>query len=169
MLILAYLELPGLAQKDKMARRLPAIKSRVRKRGQAMLGWHALRFPILCALLIAASPVCAAELGPAEPSSRWEFSLTPYAWAINVNGDVTARGHTADVNEDFFQILEKSDSLFAWMSYFEARKGRFSIFTDLVWMDLTFPGHFQRRVTGPLGLAVLTIKGKVDLDYQQLL
>jgi hypothetical protein len=52
------------------------------------------------------------------------------------------------------------------MSFFEARKGRFSFFTDLVWMDLGFPGHFQRRLSGPLGLATLDIKANAQVDYQ---
>lgn len=129
------------------------------------------RLPVaLCALLVAASPALSGDLGPGPMSgNKWEFSLTPYAWAINVHGEVTARGHSADVNEDFFQIVEKSDSLLAWMSFFEARKGRFSVFTDFVWMDLTFPGHFQRTLTGPFGRATLNIKGNAELDYQQII
>ena len=80
------------------------------------------------AWLAASSPASASDLAYAPPvSSGWQFSFTPYAWAINVNGNVTARGHTVDINEDFFQIVDKSDSILAWMSYFEARKGRFSV------------------------------------------
>ena len=71
---------------------------------------------------------------------------------INVDGNVTARNHTVDVNDSFFEIVEKSDSLLAWMSYFEARKGAFSLFTDVVWLDLGFPGHakddFNRQASG---------------------
>lgn len=129
------------------------------------------RFPIaFCASFVAATPALSGDLGPGPmPGNKWEFSLTPYAWAINVNGEATARGHTVDINEDFFQIVEKSDSLLAWMSFFEARKGRFSAFTDFVWMDLSFPGHFQRTLTGPLGRAALNIKGHANLDYQQII
>jgi hypothetical protein len=76
---------------------------------------------------------------PAPPASQWQFRFTPYAWAININGDVTARGHTVEVNDNFFQIVEKSDSLMALMGYFEARKGPFSFFTDVVFADLGFP------------------------------
>ena len=32
-----------------------------------------------------------------------------------------ARGHTVDVNDSFFEIVEKSDSLLAWMNYFDSR------------------------------------------------
>jgi hypothetical protein len=126
-------------------------------------------FGVLAGWLAAMSPVAAAGLDqPASAQSGWEFNLTPYGWMINVNGDVTARGHTADVNEDFFQIVEKSDSLLAWMSFFEARKGRFSFFTDLVWMDLGFPGSFQftKSPLGRFDRATLDVRGKAQLDYE---
>jgi hypothetical protein len=89
----------------------------------------------------------------------------------NVNGDVTARGQTADINENFFQIVEKSNSLMALMGYFEARKGRFALFTDVVWMDLGFPGHFQAQ-RSPLKRfpnVVANVKAKAQLDYQSLI
>jgi hypothetical protein len=90
-----------------------------------------------CLWLGAIAPAPAADLGHGESMpAGWEFSLTPYGWMINVNGDVTARGNTVEVNQNFFQIVEKSDSLLAWMSYFEARKGKLALFTDLVWLDL---------------------------------
>ena len=100
----------------------------------------------VCEMLGARDPALGADLGPtyAEPATnKWQFSLTPYGWATSINGDITARGHTVDVNEDFIEIVEKSDSLLAWMTYFEARKGRFSLFTDFVWADIGFPGHFN--------------------------
>jgi hypothetical protein len=132
-----------------------------------------LSLPVaLCTWLIAVNPALPADLGPGyagpAPADKWQFSFTPYGWMINVNGDVTARGHTADINEDFFQIVEKSDSLLAWMSFFEARRGRFSFFTDLVWMDLGVPGHFQIKKS-PLGRfdrATLDIRGKAQVDYE---
>jgi hypothetical protein len=126
----------------------------------------------LCETLSASDPAVSADLGPtyAEPSTdKWEFSLTPYGWATSINGDITARGHTVDVNEDFLEIVEKSDSLLAWMSYFEARKGRFALFTDFVWADIGFPGHFQinKSPLGRFDRATLNIKGNVQLDYEE--
>jgi hypothetical protein len=128
--------------------------------GAVALGWFV------------SSPASASDLGYAEPPrSGWEFNLTSYGWMINVNGDVSARGHTVDINQDFFQIVEKSDSLLAWMSYFEARKGRFALFTDLVWMDLGFPGRFQinKSSLGGFDRATLDVVGKAQLDYQSLI
>jgi hypothetical protein len=139
--------------------------------------FEARRFKLAGALgiwLATASPAITADLGYAEPlppASKWEFSLTPYAWATSVIGNVTARGHTADINEDFISIVEKSDSLLAWMSYFEARKGRLAFFTDFVWMDLGFPGRFQinRSGLGRLNNVTLNVVGKAQLDYQQFI
>jgi hypothetical protein len=104
----------------------------------------------LCETLGASGPALSADLGApyTEPATnKWQFSLTPYGWATSMNGDITARGHTVDVNEDFIDIVEKSDSLLAWMTYFEARMARFSFFTDFVWADIGFPGHGTSKVT----------------------
>jgi hypothetical protein len=146
----------------------------------------------LMGLFVTTAPAMSADLGPqpraplAEPSpppNPWQLSFTPYGWMLNVNGNVIARGHTVDVNDSFFEIVEKSDSLLAWMSYFEARKGPFSLFTDVVWADLGFPGHaqddFNRQASGhpferfpAVGVSVdgnLHIKGHAQLDYQSVI
>jgi hypothetical protein len=129
------------------------------------------RFLAICAWLGASSPALAADLGyvePAQPADKWQFSLTPYGWMINVNGDVSAAGQRVDINESFFEIVEKSDSLLAWMSYFEARNGKLALFTDLVWMDLGFPGSVDVRRTpfARFPQVVVSVKGRAQLDYQ---
>jgi hypothetical protein len=129
------------------------------------------RLLAVCAWLGASSPALAADLGyaePAQPADKWQFSLTPYGWMINVNGDVSAAGQRVDINESFFEIVEKSDSLLAWMSYFEARNGKLALFTDLVWMDLGFPGSVDVRRTpfARFPQVVVSVKGRAQLDYQ---
>jgi hypothetical protein len=107
---------------------------------------------------------------PAPPPSGWEFSVTPYAWATSVNGNATARGHTVDFDESFIDIIEKSDSIMALMGYAEARKGRFALFTDAVWEDLSFSAHtsesINRRVAGnPFqNFPNVTVVAKANLD-----
>jgi hypothetical protein len=129
-------------------------------------------------------PALSADLGipsqpPASPS-QWQFSFTPYGWATSINGDATARGHTVDIDENFIQIIEKSDSIMALMGYFEARKGRVGLFTDVVWADLGFPGHANFDRSGNLSRqpfeklpnvnvavdANLNIKAHAQVDYQ---
>jgi hypothetical protein len=148
-----------------------------------------LAFALFLGLFAAASPAFGADLGPGpgasyvEPQSvnPWKFSFTPYGWFTGINGNVTARGHTVDVDESFIEIAEKSDSFAALMGYFEARKGRWGLFTDAVWADLGFPGHLNydinRSVSGnpfarlPDFKATikgnLKINGNAQLDYQE--
>ena len=103
---------------------------------------------VLAGLLAGPDPAASADLGPGvakeqlvEPApqpSQWQFRFTPYGWMTSVNGNATARGHTVDIDASFFDIVEKSDSIMALMGYFEARKGPFGFFADVVWEDLSF-------------------------------
>jgi hypothetical protein len=143
---------------------------------------------LACGLFAVTAPALAADLGPGAayvepiaPADVWKFSFTPYGWFTGINGNVTARGHTVEVDESFIDIAEKSNSFAALMGYFEARKGRFGFFTDAVWADLGFPGHvnydINRTVSGNpfarLPDFKVTIRGnlKIDaraqLDYQE--
>ena len=99
--------------------------------------------------LAAAGPSLGNDLTPgSDASSDWEFRLTPYAWLLNLNGDVTARGITSDIDVTFGDLVDKSDSLMAFTGLVEARKGRFSLFADVVWADLSFSGSGTREAGG---------------------
>ena len=116
-------------------------------------------FALACLSLAATSPAFSADLGPGPgasyvepaPVNPWKFSFTPYGWFTGINGNVTARGHTADVDESFIEIAEHADSFAALMGYFEARKGRWGFFTDAVWADLGFPGHLNYDINPGVG------------------
>jgi len=145
-------------------------------------GRFALFFVGAVAVMAAASAASAAGLGPgayaapavqplSPPPNKWEFSFTPYGWLSGINGNATARGHTADVNESFIEILQDSDSFAALMGYFEARKGPFSLFTDVVWADLGFPGSYNVKGSPFARFPQLQVgvKGTAQLDYQELI
>jgi len=87
----------------------------------------------------AAAPNDPASADPAtvDPEA-WRFRATAYAWLINTSGNATARGQTADFNANFVQLIQKSDSLIGWMSYFEADKGKVGVYADFVWTKLGF-------------------------------
>ena len=46
--------------------------------------------------------------------SAWQFRFTPYAWAPSVNGDVTVRGHTADIDFSFGIFLTSGVQARSW-------------------------------------------------------
>ena len=65
-----------------------------------------------------------------------DLHATPYVWATMMNGSVTVKGRTADINVDLndlwnlAKLSEIPKELFAFMGSFEARYDRFSIFSD---------------------------------------
>ena len=103
--------------------------------------------------------------------SGWQFRVTPYAWAPSVNGDVTVRGHTADIDFSFWDLFDSGssgaelESLAALMGYVEARKGAWGIYGDVVWGKFDFSGD---AVTQRNPIAELKVKARADagLDYE---
>jgi len=112
---------------------------------------------------------------PAPGTQAWQFTLTPYAWLIGANGSLTARGHTADFDVSIWDAFDSGssgvslDSILALMGSFEARKGRFSFFTDAVWGDLGFGGQYQQSSSPFKRLPNATVKvnANADLNYEQ--
>ena len=77
--------------------------------------------------------------GDGKLPDDWRFFFTPYAWAINLNGSATARGNTVNINASIFDLLQKSNSLAGLMVDFEANKGKFGFFADVVGAQLAIP------------------------------
>lgn len=69
----------------------------------------------------------------------WRFGVTLYGWATNLNGSATARGQTVDFNASVIDLIQKSDSLVGLDGHFEANKGRFGLYGDVVWAKLQIP------------------------------
>lgn len=92
-----------------------------------------MKRPLLVALLAATffSGICRAEEG-------WTFSLTPYLWLPNINGTLKyaippGGGGRPEVETGPNDYLENLS--FALMLAGEARKGKWSLFTDLIYLD----------------------------------
>src|SRR5262244_2931829 len=77
-----------------------------------------------------------APIAPA-PIQGWTYSLTPYFWAISLDGSTTVKGRTSDVNANFFDILDHTQfpkGLFQLAALGEARNGRFGLLADVLYM-----------------------------------
>jgi len=91
-----------------------------------------------------------APLSPAPVLNAWTYYATPYVWIPMLNGSTTVKGRTVDVNVDFNDLIdlvhhsEIPKDLFALMGYFEARNGRLSLFSDLVYMKIGLNGSMAR-------------------------
>jgi hypothetical protein len=128
----------------------------------------------VAALFILATPAASADLGgiedaplvePAEARSPWRFTFTTYGWLPWLSGDLAIKGRRIDVSASPTDIIDALDwsTLPVWMSYAEARNGRFSLFNDIVYTKLE--GSNDIVETGPLGRA--TLSGNLKADYEQ--
>ena len=99
-----------------------------------------------------------APIAPAPAIPGWTFSLTPYAWAISLDGSTTVKGRTTDVDANFFQILDHTQfpkGLLQLAALGEARYDRFALLTDIIYMKLGLGASITRtRGTDEFGGAV---------------
>ncbi|MGX1306595.1 opacity protein-like surface antigen [Amorphus suaedae] len=81
-------------------------------------------------------PVAEVAAAPAKPVPAWKLSIAPYFWAAGMSGTVASFGAPGvDVDMNFSDIL--SDLDFSVMLAGEARYGRFSLTTDLLYLKLS--------------------------------
>ena len=76
------------------------------------------------------SPLWAAD----QASDDWRFRIAPYLWAISLDGNITARGRTADVDASFSDIVKDLNGGIFLLA--EAQKGPVSLFGDVTYADL---------------------------------
>jgi len=88
------------------------------------------------ALALAGSTLCAPAVAA---DNEWTFAVTPYLWLPNINGslkyDLPNIDSRPDVETGPNDYLENLD--FAFMISGEARKGKWSIFADGIYLDFS--------------------------------
>ena len=85
---------------------------------------------------LVALAACAPMAAQAQDmSDKWEYKAFIYGWLPDIGGKTTfPAGTGSSISVDASQII---DSLkFTFMGTFEAQKGRWGIFTDVVYMDV---------------------------------
>lgn len=69
-----------------------------------------------------------------DADSDWRFSVSPYMWALSLEGDATVKGNYSDLDVKFKDILDELN--FAGMVEFEAWKGNFGFYVSGVYGNL---------------------------------
>jgi hypothetical protein len=92
------------------------------------------RFSQLTLALLFLTPGIAGAQPASPASDDWAFFLTPYLWGSGLSGTVGLAGRDADFELSAKDLIQSLD--FGIMGNFEARRGRWSIGTDLVYTDL---------------------------------
>lgn len=111
----------------------------------------------------AASPVETKPVAPAR--DKWEFEVVPYLWMSAMKGDVTIKGIESSVDMSFGDIW--NDLTFGAMLKIEARKGRWGIFLDTVYMNLEDDIQGKRTFTGPLGQRTAELLADANINMEQ--
>ena len=86
--------------------------------------------PPLSAESLSTEPV---EEGPLK-RNNWTISVVPYLWALSLDGEVTLKGHEADVEMPFGDILEQLNGFL--MLDVVVHKGRFGFFVNPLYAKL---------------------------------
>ena len=117
----------------------------------------------LAALGLSASPAIVPAADQVDPyDGSWHFTLTPYVWLPNVNG--TIDGHVLGSNLGDFRAsteIGPNDYLqnlkFGAMATGEVRKGDWSVFTDIIYIDFGDQRSRVRNITGLEGRPLSSI------------
>lgn len=116
------------------------------------------------ASIAAATTAFGADLGSgplppplSAPPAPWTLSFTPYAWLPFLQGDITVKGRTVNVDVDPFELLDHLERV-PFMSYTEARRGPLALYNDIFYAKVGVDASVSRSVRG------LTVGADADVD-----
>jgi len=102
-----------------------------------MQRFPATRSTLNATIILFAAAVPTFTLAQQAPSDAWQFEATPYLWAAGMSGwsRIGARTPTSNVDVSFSDVWRALN--FGAMGTFEARKGRWGIIVDGVYVKLS--------------------------------
>ncbi len=128
----------------------------------------------LAALLIAAVIVAPGAASAQEAAAGWQFSVMPYVWLPSLKADVkygppSGGTATANVSADESDLLGSLEM--AFMIAGEARKGRWLVSTDYMYLDLGKQDSKVKSVdfnpgNGPVNVSTSQIGGSAESSFK---
>lgn len=131
---------------------------------------------ILGTSLVVGSVSAPAATGTDQFDGNWHFSVTPYLWLPNLNGSANVQlpgvlnrvaNRIEELNlsgeigpNDYLENLQAAVMLIG-----EARKGVWSAFTDIIYIDLGDQRTHVRDLTGPRGRVLDTVFRQLDTSF----
>ncbi|MES2218312.1 MAG: hypothetical protein V4501_07865 [Pseudomonadota bacterium] len=92
----------------------------------------------LCNILSSGILLLTTLLSVSASASPWQFEITPYLWALNMDGQVGVGPVTANVNETFSDLFRHLN--FAAMVYGSAHKDDFGLYGSALYAALSDSG-----------------------------
>jgi hypothetical protein len=96
-------------------------------------------------LALAGIAIQTALAAPAVAADAWELTLTPYVWAVGIDGDMQIHGQDLESSMDFADIVDNLDM--SGELLFEAVKGNWASYAQYDYLALD-SGDVQTRVAG---------------------
>jgi len=120
---------------------------------------------LLAGMLTLGAGTAATAQTTAAQTSGWQFEITPYLWAAGMKGDVQV-GTLPKISTDvsFSDVLDVLD--IGLMGAFEARKDRWGLLFDAIYMKLSMDATASRTGPGPIGA---TATANANLEMKQTL
>ncbi len=84
----------------------------------------------------------------AQSSDEWTWVIAPYLWASDVDLDLAVNDRNIGGSASFSDLLDKVDT--AFMGHVETRKGRWGIFGDIIYLDLSDSKTISVGPGGPI-------------------
>jgi hypothetical protein len=126
----------------------------------------------LVLLLLVALPLPVHAENPA-PADRWTFAVQPYLWLPSINGSLiySAPGGSPSVDVSTDTLLDELN--FAFMLNAEARKGKWALVTDFLYLDISGGDSKVKSVdfSGPGGVVTVpvTVSGSANVKLEGVL
>jgi hypothetical protein len=110
-----------------------------------------------CALFMFGVRPAFAQVEAGETEDRWQFAAQLYLWGASIGGETRSGTGISVELEDLLKNLEM-----VFMGSFEARKGKWLLLTDAIYLDLS--GSETLTVSIPIGPGIpVTTSGRLDL------
>jgi len=102
-------------------------------------------------LTLSVSALLSPGVVTAQESDGWSFRITPYIWALGLEGTTAALGNDVRVDADFSDLLDLVN--FAFSANMEFNNGKWFVILDPMYTDLEAP----IETGGPIG-------GKTEIE-----
>ena len=100
---------------------------------------------------------------PVDKANGWQFGASIYGWFPDLNGQAvfSPEGSDSEFEVDIENILENLEMVL--MGSFDARKGSFGVFTDIIYMDVGDAGNTS--VDGSVGPSEVPTNVTADVSF----
>jgi hypothetical protein len=116
-------------------------------------------------LTLCVSALLAAGTVNAQESRGWSFRISPYLWALSLDGTTAAMGNDVAVDADFGDLLDLVN--FAFSANMEFNNGKWFVILDPMYADLEAPIEPGGPIGGTTEIELVILDALVGLALNE--